>query len=275
MNARIISYALWFSPTLLMAALTVIMVRRGSRKNFPVFFLYLIAQLVCFCVEFPLFHLSYAGYFYSYWTASIITSLLGLAVMHEVFANIFKHYDSLQDLAMVLFRWAAVVLVLVAIVMGASYSHGEGSRLMFTILALERSVRVMECGMVLFLLLFSSHLGLTSRHHVFGISLGFGIYAAVDLVIATLRGAFGNLAPTQFALLGSLAYLCSVSIWVYFLRRPEPERKRIEARVRTENWNYALASATNALPQESFLAVVESAVERVLSKRESELQQQD
>jgi hypothetical protein len=269
-------YALWVSPVILQAGLIVLMWRRGLRRTFPLFFSYLVAHLASFCIEFPLFHVSYSGYFYSYWTASIIASMLGLAVMHEVFSNIFKSYDSLQDLAMVLFRWAVAVLVLVAIIMGASSAHAQGSPLLSTILALERSVRVMQCGMVLFLLLFSSHLGLTSRHHVFGVALGFGVYAAVDLIIATLRAAFGDLASTQLALLGSLAYLTAVGLWVYHLRRPEPERKRIEARAKTDGWNYALAVAANGAPvQESFLAAVESAVERVLSKRENEMQRQD
>jgi hypothetical protein len=276
MYARLLMYALWVSPVILQAGLIVIMLRKNLRRDFPLFFSYLVFHLASFSLQFTLYHLSYSGYFYSYWTMSIIGSVLGLAVMHEVFSNIFKAYDSLQDLAMVLFRWAAVVLVLVAIVMGASSGHVEGSRLLSTILALERSVRVMQCSMVLFLLLFASHLGLTSRHHVFGIALGFGVYAAVDLTIATLRAAFGDMAFAQLSLLGSTAYLAAVGLWVYHLRRPEPERKRVEARARTENWNYALANVNNPEPvQESFMAAVETAVERVLNKRNTELQHYD
>jgi hypothetical protein len=171
---------------------------------------------------------------------------------------------------MVLFRWAAVVLVLVAMVMGASGSQSEMPRLLGTILALERSVRVMQCGMVLFLLLFSSHLGLTARHHVFGISLGFGVFAAVDLIVATLRTTFGQVALTQMALLKPAAYACSIIIWTYWLRAPEPERKKVEMRQQAERWNFALADATRPVPQDSFMAAVESAVERVLTKRQSD-----
>lgn len=269
MSAKILLYAFWVLPVLVQAALAVIMMRRQLRRSMPLFFSYVLFQLASFCIQFPLYHLSYAGYFYSYWTTSIVSCLLGFAVMHEVFTHIFRPYDSLRELAMVLFRWAAVVLVLVATVMGASGSQADMPRLLGTILALERSVRVMQCGMVLFLLLFSSHLGLTTRHHVFGISLGFGVFAAVDLVVATLRATFGQIALTQMALLKPAAYACAILIWTYWLRVPEPERIKVEMRHQAERWNFALADASR--PQDSFMAAVESAVERVLSKREADL----
>jgi hypothetical protein len=268
--SKILVYAFWILPVVIQAGLAVIMVRRKLRTSMPLFFSYVVFQLVSFCIQFPLFHFSYAGYFYAYWTSSIIACLLGFTVMHEIFTHIFRPYDSLRELAMVLFRWAAVVLVLVAMVMGASGSQSEMPRLLGTILALERSVRVMQCGMVLFLLLFSSHLGLTARHHVFGISLGFGVFAAVDLIVATLRTTFGQVALTQMALLKPAAYACSIIIWTYWLRAPEPERKKVEMRQQAERWNFALADATRPVPQDSFMAAVESAVERVLTKRQSD-----
>jgi len=266
-------YGVWVLPVMVQAGLAVVMIRRKLRKDFPLFFSYVIFQLANFCIQFPLYHISYAGYFYVYWTTSIISCLLGFAVMHEVFTHIFRPYESLRELAMVLFRWAAVVLVLVATVMGASGSQADMPRLLGTILALERSVRVMQCGMVLFLLLFSSHFGLTSRHHVFGISLGFGVFAAVDLIVATLRATFGQVALTQMALLKPAAYACAIVIWTYYLRTPEPERTKVETRQQAERWNFALADAGRPFPQESFMAAVESAVERVLTKRENETPQ--
>lgn len=271
MSTRILTYAFWVLPTIIQIALAVIMVRRQLRRSFPLFFSYLVFQLVAFAVLFPLYHISYAGFFYSYWTTSIVSCLLGFAVMHEVFTHIFRPYDSLRELAMVLFRWAAVVLVLVAMVMGASGSQAEMPRVLATILALERSVRVMQCGMVLFLLLFSSHLGLTARHHVFGITLGFGVFAAVDLIVATLRVTFGQVALTQMQLLKPAAYACAILIWTYWLRLPEPERITVEMRHQAERWNFALTDATRPATQENFMAAVETAVERVLTKRQAEL----
>jgi hypothetical protein len=144
------------------------------------------------------------------------------------------------------------------------------NRATVAILALERSVRVMQCGLVLFMFLFSSHLGLSSKHHVFGVALGFGIFAAVELIIVSLHAAFGPLNWQGLDVLKSGSYLISTLIWCYYLSSPEPERKPVEARVQSDRWNVALADIQSPVPQDSFMCAVESAVERVLTRRQVE-----
>lgn len=268
MNLRAATYVLWFAGPILQLALATVIFRRGLRRQFPVFFIYTLAQPIVFLPQFVFYRISYAAYFWSYWVISFTTVMLGFFVMREVFVNLLRPYDSLRELGDVLFRWAGVVLIMVAVVSAASSSASMLSRTTVAILALERSVRVMQCGLVLFMLLFSSHLGLNARHHVFGLALGFGVFAAVELIIVTLPAMFGIGQSLGFTITKSTTYLLCVGVWMYYLSRPEPERKPIEARLETERWNLALAGVQNPIPQDGFMTAVEDAVERVLSRRE-------
>lgn len=263
-------YLLWIAGPVLQLVLAGVIFRRGLRRQYPVFFWYILAQPISFLPQFVFYRISYAAYFWSYWVVSFISVMLGFFVMREVFVNLLRPYDSLRELGDVLFRWAAVVLIMVAIVSAASGTLPGVSRTTVAILALERGVRVMQCGLVLFMLLFSSHLGLTVRHHVFGVALGFGLFAAIQLITVILPAMAGYSQWVALPLANSISYLLSLGIWLWYLSRPEPERLPIEARTQTQRWNLALASAQHPVPQDGFMTAVEDAVERVLSRRETE-----
>lgn len=264
MSFRFLTYAFWIAPIPVLVFLAATMTRRNLRRDFPVFFTYVIFQIISFAFLFAFFHWSYKVYFCTYWLTSAAGVVLGFAVMREIFANLIRPYDALRDLGSVLFRWAAAVLVMVAGVIAASGAPSKLGGMVMVIFALERSVRVMQCGLVLFMLLFSAHLGISSKHYVFGISLGFGIFAAVELMILTLY-ALGTHESVGMNLLKAMTYTVSTVIWAHYMLSPEPERITEHARAHTERWNLALANVRD--PEYNFLPMIESAVERVLSKR--------
>lgn len=271
MSFGVLTYVFWIAPVPILVFLTATMMRRNLRREFPVFFAYAVFQVISFVLLFTTYHLSYNVYFCVYWLTSATGVLLGFAVMKEIFANLFRQYDALRDLGSVLFRWAVVVLVMVAVVTAASGASSKIKGLVMVIFALERSVRVMQCGLVLFMLLFSAHLGITSKHHVFGISLGFGIFAAVELMIITLY-AFGTHESGTLNLLKAATYLVSTAIWAHYMLLPQSELTSSKAQAHSERWNLALANARD--PEYNFLPMVESVVERVLNKRHIEVERE-
>lgn len=268
MAVRSLMYVLWVVPIPILAFLAAMMIRRNLQRELPVFFWYTLVQISTFALQFVLFHSSYKWYFCVYWSTSLIGVVLGGAVIREIFVHLFRPYDALRDLGSVLFRWAAVVLVMVAIVIAASSAPSKISGLMLAILALERSVRVIQCGLVLFMLLFAAHLGITSKHHIFGISLGFGVFGAVELIAATLASVSRNTVPLN--ILKSSAYVAATVIWTRCLMLPEPKRFTESANSKTARWNFALGSVRT--PEYNFLPTVESVVERVLTKRNIEVE---
>ena len=152
--------------------------------------------------------------------------------------------------------------------MALSSSPATGSPITNYIYTVDRSVQLMQCGLVLFMYLFARQLGLTEGHRVFGITIGFGLRAAVQLVSVTLYSQFPSVLMGRIlGIAGMGLCLLAVVIWMVYMYRPEPERRRASVLEQTESLNYALAAATNGDGGAAFLPNVVDTVERVLNKR--------
>lgn len=264
----LVYYTLWGAGIVVNAAVIALMLRRKLNRAFPIFFSYLVFALVQ-ATALLVLKPYYRWYFYAYWTTTTLAVLAEFGVVYEIFTNVFRPYDALRKIATVLFRWSALVLVMVIVVTAPANGDSQLHRLMAVIFALTRSVRVMQVGLVLFLFLFSQQVGLTQRHRVFGVSLGFGIFAAVELMVATLVVRSGGRPNAQLGVLSAAAFVCCVSVWLYYMWIEEPERIRIEHAMEAGRLNLAVSGAINPTQAESFLPFIESAVERVLAERQN------
>src|SRR5438477_10354566 len=182
--------ALWMIQPVLQLGVAGIMLRRKLHKTFPVFFAYIVSQLPIFCLVFSAYKWgNYEEYFYTYWICAAISLVLGFSVIHEVFLDVFRPYHALKDLGSVLFKWAALVMLLVACVVAAASPAGQEGPLVQAVLTVQRCIRVIQCGLILFLLVFAKYLGVSRRQHSFGIALGFGWFAAAELTMVALNAS--------------------------------------------------------------------------------------
>jgi len=115
------------------------------------------------------------------------------------------------------------------------------------LLAMERSIQLIQTGVLLFLFLFSKLFGLTWRHYIFGMALGFGVYASISLVASSLEAQFGK---PVFALCSNLlasSYAMGAYIWSgYFLYKKKPDPvSRVPSSGQLRQWNEALAGLLN------------------------------
>ncbi len=259
----VVWYGLWVMAPLLQFFLAVVMVRRKLRKEFPLFFAYTIFQVASFILKFFFYHYSQLQYVYVYWVTGALGVGLALCVIYEIFASVFRPYESLRDLGSTLFRWAALVMVLVAAIMAINGGQSVPNQIMSGILTMERSVRVMQCGLVLFLFLFARSFGLTIRNHLFGIAVGFGVFAAVELIYVSLL-ALGIPSNDVLRVLKSSSYDIAVLIWTGYMLSREPARAPALYPV-AERWNYALSGA-NSSAAAPFIPLLEDTVDRVLTK---------
>src|SRR5208283_6144746 len=159
--------------------------RRGLQRDYPYFFYYTILSVVNEPVLYVALRGSYTLYYYGYWVSIALTALISFAVLNEIFQNAFRPYEALRDLSVILFRWSALVILLVAVMYAInSGNSADSGPITNTILLAERGVRLMQCGLVFFLLLFSEYLGISRRNPLFGIALGFGLFASVNMLVA-------------------------------------------------------------------------------------------
>src|SRR3954466_13936463 len=269
-SREILTYALGAAPALVQIAIVVAMFRNGSRKRFPMFWTYTLYQILLTATLMVFFQFGEMEYFLAYWAGAAMSAFLGFAVIYECFSEAMKPYDTLRDLGRLLFRWTAIVMVIVGVVFALSTPGGTESTVMVrNILILERAIRIMQCGMLLLLYLFSHHVGISWRNQLFGVVLGFGIYASVNLLMYSLRSRLGEDWNTSASILNALSYLVTTGIWAGYMWAPAAERTlvRSEAPLILERWNTELAAINNPRPvQGSFLPGLEDVVSRVMTR---------
>src|SRR5271165_5363478 len=95
-----------------------------------------------------------------------------------------------------------------------SGNSAENGAITNTILLAQRSVRLMQCGLVFFLLLFSEYLGISRRSFLFGIALGFGLFASVSMLVTTALAHQSVLHVAILTRMNSGAYVLAVAIWL-------------------------------------------------------------
>ena len=274
-----IALYLWCAQPLLQCAVAFVMVRRGLRTKFPFFFTYLLVQILIFTATFPLVRSgNYEWFYYVFWVTAAITALLSFKVIHEVFLDVFRPYDTLKDLGTVLFKWAAVVMLLVSVIVAFS-SAGAGDPggnwdkfLTDSVTSLQRSVRLVQCGLILFLLLFSSYLGVSRKQQSFGIALGFGCFAFVELVLLALHSG-GYLSSNKMNFVNPAIYDVSIVMWLtYAFARSGSRSGGGTNHLQTQRWEQSLADLhheNEALPPDSLIPMFEGMVERAFSRGSS------
>jgi len=266
---KFVSYSLWMLHPLLQAATAFFMVRRGLFRNFRFFFSYLISQLLSFAIVFPAFvRGGYSGMFYLYWATSAISVTCGFLVIHEIFVDVFRSFHTLRDLGSVLFKWAGLVMLLVAAVVSISTNSSQTPPWMQAIITSERCVRMIQVGMVMFLLFFAQYLGVSWKQYSFGIALGFGAFAGMELVI--ISSWVGNhLSQIWVDIINMIAYNCSLLLWLGYVAVKRPARDLSRSLLQTQRWEQSISDIHHPLPADSLIPMFEGMVDRALSRTPS------
>jgi hypothetical protein len=262
---KLLYYALWFSHPAIQLVIAGLMVHRGLYKKFKFFFGYILVQLVTFAVVFPAYWHRSPAVYYLYWGFEVISVAFGFAVIHEVFVDVFRVFHTLRDLGTVLFKWAGLVMLLVAGVVSVSASSMEMEPWVQAIITSQRCVRFIQVGMVLFLLFFSNYVGVSRRQQSFGIALGFGAFALIELVlISSWMGK--HLADPWMNIVNMAAYNGSLLVWLGYIAARAPARDASAVLLQPQRWEQSLSDIQRPLPADSLIPMFEGMVDRALSR---------
>jgi hypothetical protein len=256
---------LWCAQPILYSAVAAVLWRRKLHKQFPVFFLFLLAQVANFAVMFPAWCTgNYRLYFGLFWLGAAVNAVLGFKVIHEIFLDVFRPYHTLKDLGTLLFRWAGVVMLLVSVVVAFSNSFDQ-SPLVHAVTTLQRSVRIVQLGLILFLVLFSRFLGVSRKQVSFGISLGFGLFAGVELMLMAMNSG-GLVNQGNLNLINLSACNLAILVWFGYSLWRQAVRVAAVNRLQTERWEQGLADLQPPVPSDSLIPMFEGMVERAFSR---------
>src|SRR6266496_2675584 len=265
-KTRLLYYALWILHPVLQVGIAGFMIRRGLLRNFKFFFAYILTQIMTFAVVFPAyFWRSYAAFFYLYWCCNAISVTFGFLVIHEVFVDVFRVFHTLRDLGTVLFKWAGLVMLLVAGVVSVSTNSSQVAPWMQAIITSQRCVRIIQVGMVMFLLFFAHYVGVSRKQHSFGIALGFGSFAVIELIL--ISSWVGNhLNGPWMSIVNMLAYNGSMVLWLGYMAVRRPSRDLSRSLLQPQRWEQSLSDIHHPVPADSLIPMFEGMVDRALSR---------
>jgi len=257
----------WFAGPVLQITLLIFMARNQAHKAFPRFFSSILFQTLKSPCLFAVYRYSPKNYFVTYWTGNAISVIFAIAVMDEILRRLFRQYGGIQILGTTIFRWSCGLLFLLAVMGAVSGIEAGGDRVVMAVFTFDRSLRLMQVGLFLLLLLLCRVFKNCWREQVFGIALGFGVFASVELILISVVMWYGNSHAGLISLLKSTAYNAVTVVWIGYLRHEPQLLPAALAGASPRPLGMALATPDAMLdPDAGFMLRVEQAVDRVLSR---------
>ncbi len=279
-----ISNALAYTEPLLWAGALLSFFRVRKQTAMPAFGIFLGIRMVSAFLTLGLSHaqsiapnldsgLLYNAYLYTYEICYLASCVALFFALQEIFRNIMAAYPGLSRLGLLSFRWAAIVALVVSsasmIPLASTTTIHEHLAVVFAQIAICVSVLVL-CLMA-FMAVSIHALGLSYRSRVFGICLGLGLMAVMDLFVNALHISTFYSWPAQVSQIVTIVALLT---WVAFLASPEPVKQQAATPVSSSvlQWNDLAQELGPNAPQPAtaqrsgFLQNVESVVDRVLAK---------
>jgi hypothetical protein len=170
--------------------------------------------------------MEYKIYFYVYWTSYAIEAGLGLAIIYSIYRLAMAPLKGLQALGMLMFRWAAAISFVVAFGM-AFGPRVTGLKFMSAAVSqLQQTQSILTLCMLLFVTFAIRPMGLSYSSKVFGVSLGLGILAAMDLISSAWMST-SKVMTSTVSLMTGFAIFGAVAVWTTYFALPEPKRRII------------------------------------------------
>jgi hypothetical protein len=217
-------------------------------------------------------HTLHSAYFYTNWATYLAGVVALFFSLQELFVNMMAPLPGLKRLGLAAFRWAAaasLVLSLSSVVTLASASSIH-DHLAAILTQIAIGFSVLALCLLAFLVVSVHALGLSYRNRVFGLCLGLGLLAAMDLMVYGLRFSVTGTWPANVA---EIVTAIALLTWVGFLAFPEPVKQQAPAAISSSAmlWNDLAAELGPNAPQPAlqpsgFLQNVEGVVDRVLAK---------
>src|SRR5579859_7375609 len=254
-----------------------------SERTYPAMRAYLLLNTiwggVTFAIQaFPtLFASQRAALYGLFWVAYGVSGVLTFLTAQQVFHDALQPLPGLRRLALVAFRWVALISVALSVVPAVVPLFFRAQSVQTTLLQAMRCVSVIEFCLLAFILLSVEALGITYRSRIFGITLGFGVLAVVDTVCFMFVLRSGVLLP--WTLVRTAGAVVAAAIWLVYLLMPEPPRRPVllQSSSQLQKWNEIAVALGKPAPHIAlgqpdppafFLQDVEQMVDRVLSRND-------
>jgi hypothetical protein len=289
--SAILLNALYALEPVAMAVALFAILRSDSRRRFRALIAYLTLRLVSvFVLEGlllhaqTLFHWSrrteYHWYFQAYWSFYIAGAIAVFFVILELFKYALEPLPGLKRLGLAAFRWVAFIACFASFATAVVPGTRKFSIMFEGCAQLMRCESIFLLSLLFFFMFAAEKLGVGYRSRVFGVSFGFGMLAASNLIVSfllfSLSQRHAHIRTSAVSILDTGASILMLSVWaVYFLRK-EPVRQVVASQPASPlvRWNEIATVLTPTMSRPAmatashdfFLQDVEKVVDRILTK---------
>jgi hypothetical protein len=216
-------YYLWIAPHILILPVLVLTLRRGLHKIVPLFVVYLVFETLEFVALFLIHILRYSSQHYQrlFILGMGISSVVKLALVYQLSGQFLINKPTVVRPLRSALHLVFSALLLLAAGSSAMLPEAGLEHLRYIFHVADFSSNIVFAGLLLTLLAFARLLSLPWRSYLFGIALGFGIFAASALIGASLRAALGPPASIGIDNVEMVAYHVCVVIWLVYLMRAQ------------------------------------------------------
>jgi hypothetical protein len=197
MHYRLADYLLWLLMPTLQAGILVAMYR----------LYYTILQVGSALILAALAATSYTAYYYAYYANLGMCIAASIGILYEFVMEGLPWHSWLRSSCLLLLSCFVVLI-------GLNIAGFLG--LGFLVMFIDKSLRGMQVFAVFTLLLFATQLGISRRSVLYGMVLGFGLFAAVNLWVGSEFWYHVFLTSTTLSEINSVAYLSACFIWLAY-----------------------------------------------------------
>jgi hypothetical protein len=239
----ILQYALWLLPAALLIAIGYKVCVRRLYRDYPLFSAYIFAHLARLLILFYCYRLGIREtYRHVYLYAEIVDAALKFGVIFELCSHVFRSYEGIRSAVSTVLRGASLILLLAAVGVAAASASYDSDVFLSRFFAMERSLEIVQGGLLFLLFLLASVLSLRWNALPLGFAVGWGVVTSVNLAAFTLRAQLGVSSREVLSLISSAGYNCALLTWIVTLYAHVPVRQPVRGAPSpdVESWNRAL-----------------------------------
>ena len=225
----------YFDPFLCLTAV-IALFRSKELKSYGFLAALLIARILFFAAGLLTLSLSgslfslktgYVYYFYIYWTAFAVESILMLVVICSMYRLAMAPLKGLHTLGMLVFRWVAAISVLVSLASAFAPHITKTNFIIGFVSQMQRSQSILILCLLLFVCFAIRPMGLSYRSRIFGVSLGLGVMATTDMIQSAWIKDTASSMYGAFSVISGAAICLTLLTWTVYFALPEPKRRII------------------------------------------------
>ena len=214
-------FAIWLIAIVLQVVLAVVAVLR-IRTRYPIFTLYAVftcaQDISLFCI---LALVGNRAHFYAYYGSGVISTILQIAVLVEIFSSLFRPYFTVPAKMLLVFAASTSAAVIAAAMIGQVLGHHNQFPLLGACRVFERVSTYAETALAVAIILFARYYSLPWRSRTLGICSGMTFQLSVALVVSTILPSLDRQASIAVGYVVVLSSIVTLSIWIYFTARAE------------------------------------------------------